>query len=109
LAYSSTLKTEQNVPPKLRLTFNGLHKVISQTIELFKAITVRTSDPRPKLKFVREFSGWFHGKKKRVPASEVSEGRMLKREIVEQPRPFISVWHISDLKNSFVSAAYIRL
>jgi hypothetical protein len=30
-------------PPKLRLTFNGLHGVISQTIVLFITTTLRTS------------------------------------------------------------------
>jgi hypothetical protein len=34
-AYSSTLKMERHVPPKLRLTFNELHGVISQRTELF--------------------------------------------------------------------------
>jgi hypothetical protein len=38
LAYSSTLKTEAVVPPKLRLTFNGLHGVISQKIEILNNI-----------------------------------------------------------------------
>jgi hypothetical protein len=33
------------VPPKLRLTFNGLHGVISQMIWLFVTTAVRTSNP----------------------------------------------------------------
>jgi hypothetical protein len=33
------------VPPKRRLTFNGLHGVISQKIVLFITTAVRTSDP----------------------------------------------------------------
>jgi hypothetical protein len=35
----------QYVPPKLRLTFNGLHGVISQKIVLFITTAVRTSNP----------------------------------------------------------------
>jgi hypothetical protein len=34
-----------DVPPKRRLTFNGLHGVISQKIELFITTAVRTSNP----------------------------------------------------------------
>jgi hypothetical protein len=34
----------RDVPPKHRLTFNGLHYVITQKTELFKATVVRTSD-----------------------------------------------------------------
>jgi hypothetical protein len=41
----STLKMEQYVPPKRRLTLNGLHGVISQKIVLFTTTTVRTSNP----------------------------------------------------------------
>jgi hypothetical protein len=33
------------VPPKHRLTFNGLHSVISQKIVLFITTTLRTSNP----------------------------------------------------------------
>jgi hypothetical protein len=33
------------VPPKRRLTMNGLHGVISQKIELFKMTAFKTSDP----------------------------------------------------------------
>jgi hypothetical protein len=36
LAYSSTLKMERHIPPKCRLTFNGLYGVIPQTEEVFK-------------------------------------------------------------------------
>jgi hypothetical protein len=35
------------VPPKRRLTFNGLHGVITQEIELFITTGVRTSNPTP--------------------------------------------------------------
>jgi hypothetical protein len=34
------------VPPKRRLTFNGLHGVTSQKIELFISIALRTSYPK---------------------------------------------------------------
>jgi hypothetical protein len=34
-----------DVPPKRRLTFNGLHGVISQKIVLFITTAVRTSNP----------------------------------------------------------------
>jgi hypothetical protein len=44
LAYSSTLNMERPVPPKRRLTSNALHGVISQKIELFITIAVRTSN-----------------------------------------------------------------
>jgi hypothetical protein len=44
-AYSSTLKWRQHVPPKCWLTFNGLHGVITQKIELFITTAARTSDP----------------------------------------------------------------
>jgi hypothetical protein len=37
-AYSSTLKMEANIRPKHRLTFKGLHRVISQQIELLMTI-----------------------------------------------------------------------
>jgi hypothetical protein len=45
LVYSSILTMEANVPPKHRLTFNELHGVISQKIELFIATTLRTTNP----------------------------------------------------------------
>jgi hypothetical protein len=35
----------QHVPPKYRLNFKGLHRIKSQTIELFITTAVRTSDP----------------------------------------------------------------
>jgi hypothetical protein len=35
----------RHVPPKRRLTFNGLHGVISHKIELFITTAVRTSNP----------------------------------------------------------------
>jgi hypothetical protein len=35
----------RNVPPKLRLTFNGLHSIVSKKIWLFINIAVRTSKP----------------------------------------------------------------
>jgi hypothetical protein len=38
-------KDGSDVPPKRRLTFNGLHGTISQMIGLFIATTVRTSNP----------------------------------------------------------------
>jgi hypothetical protein len=38
LAYSSTLKLERHVPPKRRMTFNGLRGVVSQKAELFWAV-----------------------------------------------------------------------
>jgi hypothetical protein len=37
-----------DVPPKRRLTFNGLSGVISQKIELFITTAVRNSDPTRK-------------------------------------------------------------
>jgi hypothetical protein len=40
------------VPPKRRLTFNVLHRVISQEIEIFIATAVRTSNPTLWLKFL---------------------------------------------------------
>jgi hypothetical protein len=43
-SYSSPLKIEATFPPKRRLTFNGLHSVIPQKVELFITTTVRTSD-----------------------------------------------------------------
>jgi hypothetical protein len=39
------LSRRRHVPPKRRLTFNGLHCVISQKIELFLTTAVRTSNP----------------------------------------------------------------
>jgi hypothetical protein len=41
----STLKLEAIFPPKRRLTFNGLHDVISQKIVIFITTAVRTSNP----------------------------------------------------------------
>jgi hypothetical protein len=35
----------QHVSPKRQLTFNGLHGIISQKIELFITTAVRTSSP----------------------------------------------------------------
>jgi hypothetical protein len=40
----STLKMGRYVPPKRRLTLNGLHGVISQKIALFITTAVRTSN-----------------------------------------------------------------
>jgi hypothetical protein len=42
---SRGLKIEVYFPPKRRLTFNGLHGVISQKVVLFITIAVRTSNP----------------------------------------------------------------
>jgi hypothetical protein len=39
------------VPPKHRLTSNGLHGVISQKIEIFITTAVRTSNPTLIIKF----------------------------------------------------------
>jgi hypothetical protein len=36
---------DHRVPPKRRLICNGLHGVVSQKIELFITIAVRTSNP----------------------------------------------------------------
>jgi hypothetical protein len=36
--YSSTMKWGWNIPPKRRLTFNGLYGVISQKMELFNVL-----------------------------------------------------------------------
>jgi hypothetical protein len=44
LAYSSTVKMEAIPHLKRRLTFNGLHGMLSQKIELFIIKAVRTSD-----------------------------------------------------------------
>jgi hypothetical protein len=44
LAYSSTLKMEATCFSEIRFTFNGLHGVISQKIELFITTAVRASD-----------------------------------------------------------------
>jgi hypothetical protein len=44
-AYSWTLKMKATFPLKRRLTFKGLHGVISQEIELFITTAVRTSNP----------------------------------------------------------------
>jgi hypothetical protein len=44
LAYSSTERFLPHVPPKRRLTFNELHGVISQEIELFITTAEGTSD-----------------------------------------------------------------
>jgi hypothetical protein len=41
-ACSSTLKWMRYVPPKRRLTFNGIHGVISQKVGLFITTAVRT-------------------------------------------------------------------
>jgi hypothetical protein len=41
----STLKMGRCVPPKRRLTFNGLHDIISQKILFFITTAVRTSNP----------------------------------------------------------------
>jgi hypothetical protein len=41
-----------DVPPKCRLTFNGLGSVISQLIVLFITIAVRTSDPTTTIQLV---------------------------------------------------------
>jgi hypothetical protein len=39
-------KWRQHVPPKHRLTFNGIHGITSQTTEPFITTAVRTSNPR---------------------------------------------------------------
>jgi hypothetical protein len=44
LTYSSTLKTETTVLPTCQLTFNGLHGVISQKIQLFVRTSASTSN-----------------------------------------------------------------
>jgi hypothetical protein len=41
----SPLKVNQHVPPKRQLTFNGLHGVISHTIQLFETTAVIPSNP----------------------------------------------------------------
>jgi hypothetical protein len=43
--HSSTLKLEENIPPKRRLSSNGLYVLISQKIERFITTGVRTSNP----------------------------------------------------------------
>jgi hypothetical protein len=45
---------------KRRLTFNGLHGVISQKIELFITTAVRTSNPAELLKFANLFTRCQH-------------------------------------------------
>jgi hypothetical protein len=57
LAYSSTLKMEATVPPKRRLTFNGLHGVIFQKIEHFITTAVRTSGPA--LPYDGQYKEWY--------------------------------------------------
>jgi hypothetical protein len=47
LAYSSTLKMEASCSSETSLTFNGLHGIISQEIELSITTAVRTSHPTP--------------------------------------------------------------
>jgi hypothetical protein len=49
----SEYKTRRHVPPKRRLTFNGLHGVISQKTELFITTAVRTSNPTQSLFILR--------------------------------------------------------
>jgi hypothetical protein len=44
LAYSLTLIWERHVPPKRRITFNGLHGVISQKVQAILTTAVRSSD-----------------------------------------------------------------
>jgi hypothetical protein len=44
LAYSSTLRWRWHVPPKRRLTFNGVRGVMSQKIEVFITTAVKTSN-----------------------------------------------------------------
>jgi hypothetical protein len=60
LAYSSTLKIEVKCFSETSLTFNGIHGVISQTIEFFMSTAVRTSNPKPEHDFglnkIQEFS-----------------------------------------------------
>jgi hypothetical protein len=46
------MKATCSVPPKRRLTFNGLHGVIAQKIQIFITTGVRTSNPT-KSKLVR--------------------------------------------------------
>jgi hypothetical protein len=45
----------RHVPPKRRLTFDGLRGVMSQTTETFVTISVRTSDPTQAAMFVPFF------------------------------------------------------
>jgi hypothetical protein len=44
-AYSSTLKIEATFPLRSRLTFNELHGIISQKIEIFIATALRPPNP----------------------------------------------------------------
>jgi hypothetical protein len=46
------------IPPKRRLTFIGLHDVISQKMVLFTTTAVRTSDPAGLLWCVVEYKKW---------------------------------------------------
>jgi hypothetical protein len=39
------VQAQRHIPPKCRLTFNGLHGVTSQKIKLFKTTSVRISNP----------------------------------------------------------------
>jgi hypothetical protein len=43
--WAGNRRWRRRVPPKRRLTFNGLHGVIPQETELFITIAVRTSNP----------------------------------------------------------------
>jgi hypothetical protein len=45
LAYSPTLKIEASCSRKRRLTFNGIHGVMFQKVEIFIETDVRTSNP----------------------------------------------------------------
>jgi hypothetical protein len=57
LAYS-TLKMEATIPPKRRLTFNGLHGVISRKIVIFITTGERTSTPIHMLLFEAGTRRW---------------------------------------------------
>jgi hypothetical protein len=57
----------QHVHPKVQLTFNGLHGVISQKIELFITTAVRTSNPT--------YLWWFGGPRRRPGHQCFSPGR----------------------------------
>jgi hypothetical protein len=54
-AWTQVTSRRWYVPPKRRLTFNGLHGVVSERRELFTATAVRTSDPTYNIMFYIDY------------------------------------------------------
>jgi hypothetical protein len=84
LSYSSTLKMRRHVPPKLRLTSNGLHGVISHEIILSITTAVGTSNRIP----------LFHGFYQSFPDDEVAP------QLGQRPSLFPSLKHKFPDNNS---------